>query len=117
MMELYNDKLIDLFAKPGTSDEDKMEIKKDKKGLVFVNGAIVKTAKDSKELNTLFEQGSSNRHVASTKMNSESSRSHLILSVVIESTNRATGNVMKGKLSLVDLAGSERVGKTGATAE
>ncbi|XP_005111503.1 myosin-2 heavy chain [Aplysia californica] len=117
MMELYNDKLIDLFAKAGTSDDERMEIKKDKKGLVFVHGAIVKPASDAKELNTLFEQGSVNRHTASTKMNAESSRSHLILSIVLESTNKTTGTVMKGKLSLVDLAGSERVGKTGATAE
>ncbi|RUS80622.1 hypothetical protein EGW08_011632 [Elysia chlorotica] len=117
MLELYNDKLIDLFAKPGTSDDERMEIKKDKKGLVYVQGSIIKPASTAKELGGLFDEGSSNRHVASTKMNSESSRSHLILSVIIESENLTTGNIMKGKLSLVDLAGSERVGKTGATAE
>ncbi|KAK3759215.1 hypothetical protein RRG08_054936 [Elysia crispata] len=117
MLELYNDKLIDLFAKPGTSDDERMEIKKDKKGLVYVQGSIIKPASSAKELGGLFDDGSNNRHVASTKMNSESSRSHLILSVIIESENLTTGNIMKGKLSLVDLAGSERVGKTGATAE
>ena len=41
-------------------------------------------------------------------MNRESSRSHLIMSIVIESTNLQTQNVTKGKLSFVDLAGSER---------
>ncbi|GFN80567.1 kinesin-like protein [Plakobranchus ocellatus] len=117
MLELYNDKLIDLFAKPGTSDDEKMEIKKDKKGLVYVHGSIIKPAANAKELGGLFDEGSLNRHVASTKMNAESSRSHLILSVIIESENLSTGNILKGKLSLVDLAGSERVGKTGATAE
>lgn len=117
MLELYNDKLIDLFAKPGTSDDERMEIKKDKKGLVYVQGSIIKPAATAKELGGLFDEGSNNRHVASTKMNAESSRSHLILSVIIESENLTTGNIMKGKLSLVDLAGSERVGKTGATAE
>lgn len=45
-----------------------MEIKKDKKGLVFVNGAVVKTAKNAEELNSIFESGSTNRHVASTSM-------------------------------------------------
>ncbi len=52
-----------------------------------------------------------------TEMNAESSRSHLIIGVIIESTNLSTGTVIKGKLSLVDLAGSERAAKTGATAE
>ena len=47
----------------------------------------------------------------------ESSRSHLVIGVLIESTNRVTGQVTRGKLSLVDLAGSERAAKTGATAE
>nr|KAG5697355.1 hypothetical protein BaRGS_004081 [Batillaria attramentaria] len=107
MLELYNDKLIDLFAKPGSYDEDKLDIKKDKKGMVFVHGAVVKSAKNAKELNALFEE----------EMNAESSRSHLVIGIVMESTSKATGTVLKGKLSLVDLAGSERVGKTGATAE
>ncbi|XP_064607876.1 myosin-10-like [Liolophura sinensis] len=114
MLELYNDHLIDLYGK---TDEDKLDIKKDKQGMVFVQGAAVKRASNSKELYALFEEGSKNRHVASTKMNAESSRSHLILAIVIESTNKVTGQVTKGKLSLVDLAGSERVGKTGASAE
>nr|XP_034326344.1 myosin-11 isoform X3 [Crassostrea gigas] len=117
MMELYNDKLIDLFAKPGTSDDEKMDIKKDKKGLVYVQGSIIKEASNSKELFALFEEGSKNRHTASTKMNAESSRSHLIIGITIETTNKTTGQVLTGKLSLVDLAGSERVAKTGATAE
>ena len=50
-------------------------------------------------------------------MNAESSRSHLVVGIVIESTNRTSGQVVKGKLSLVDLAGSERASKTGATAQ
>lgn len=53
-------------------------------------------------------QGQLSRHVSSTQMNKESSRSHLIMSVVIESTNLQTQHVTRGKLSFVDLAGSER---------
>ncbi|KAL2531198.1 Kinesin-like calmodulin-binding protein [Abeliophyllum distichum] len=45
----------------------------------------------------------------------KSSRSHLILSVVIESTNLQTQSVARGKLSFVDLAGSERVKKSGSS--
>ena len=50
-------------------------------------------------------------------MNAESSRSHSIFSVLIESYDKATKKTSFGKLSLVDLAGSERADKTGAGAE
>ena len=50
-------------------------------------------------------------------MNAESSRSHLVFSVLIEYTDLMNKKTNTGKLTLVDLAGSERVGKTGATAD
>lgn len=50
-------------------------------------------------------------------MNSDSSRSHLLCSIVVSSTNRRTGSCLRGKLTLVDLAGSERVGKSGASGD
>jgi hypothetical protein len=40
-------------------------------------------------------------------MNAESSRSHLICSLVVRLTNKRTGKESLGKLTLVDLAGSE----------
>jgi hypothetical protein len=43
-----------------------MDIKKDKKGLVYVQGAVIKEATNAKELFALFEEGSRNRHTAST---------------------------------------------------
>ena len=36
--------------------------------------------------------------LSSPEMNMESSRSHLIIGIVIESTNLATGTVVKGKV-------------------
>ena len=66
--------------------------------MVVVSGAIVKEAFSAEDLMDIFEKGSSARHVASTKMNSESSRSHLILSIVIESTNLTSGAITNGKV-------------------
>jgi hypothetical protein len=40
-------------------------------------------------------------------MNAESSRSHLICSLIVRLTNKRTGKESIGKLTLVDLAGSE----------
>ncbi|KAK6494319.1 kinesin-like protein KIN-14I [Huso huso] len=117
MLELYNERLLDLFVNPNEAFNKKIEIKKDKKGLVFVQGAETKEAASAEALFALFKQGCMNRHIASTKMNVESSRSHLIIGVTIESTNLTNGSVTYGKLSLVDLAGSERAAKTGAKDE
>ncbi|KAJ8380708.1 hypothetical protein SKAU_G00014860 [Synaphobranchus kaupii] len=117
MLELYNDRLLDLFVSPAEAFGRKIEIKKDKKGLVFAQGAETMAAGSAEELFALFEQGCANRHIAATNMNSESSRSHLIIGITIESTNLTNGSVSYGKLSLVDLAGSERAAKTGAKDE
>ena len=66
---------------------------------------------------TLFHTGNKERHTGATKMNAESSRSHSIFAILIESYDKTTKRTTYGKLSLVDLAGSERADKTGATAD
>nr|ACJ83811.1 unknown [Medicago truncatula] len=66
------------------------------------------------ELNRIIQRGSERRHTAGTQMNEESSRSHLILSIVIESVNLQSQSTARGKLSFVDLAGSERIKKSGS---
>lgn len=51
-----------------------------------------------------------NRRVASTSMNRESSRSHAVFSMTLESkeTVNEVVNIRTSQLNLVDLAGSER---------
>lgn len=86
-------------------------------GLVHVEGARECTAHSLSELIVLLDSGLKHRATSSTKMNAESSRSHLLMSLVVTTTNRRTGLETKGKLTLVDLAGSERVGKSEATGQ
>lgn len=50
-------------------------------------------------------------------MNDESSRSHLIFSIIIDATNKLNGKRTTGKLSFIDLAGSESSKKTGTDKE
>ena len=50
-------------------------------------------------------------------MNDSSSRSHLIFSLIIKSTNRFNNKTQIGKLSFIDLAGSESAKKTGTDKE
>ncbi|KAM8760480.1 putative LOC110439812 homolog [Acanthopagrus schlegelii] len=123
MLELYNDRLQDLFVSPAGEAHaqsqshgvsKRVEIKRTRKGVVFAQGAETKEASSAQELYALFQQACANRHISATKMNVESSRSHLIIGIMVESRNLTNGSVSTGKLSLVDLAGSERAAKTGA---
>ena len=116
MVELYRDNLLDLL-RDKKKKEQKLEIKKDKKGTVFVKNATIVNVQSAQELFKLFDTANANRKTASTKMNAASSRSHLVFSLILENTNVATRKTNVGKISLVDLAGSERADKTGATDE
>ena len=118
-VELYNDTLVDLLlrVKDKKAKPTKLDIKLNKHKQVYVKGAVQMTASSAEELQNLFEQANKNRHVSSTAMNSESSRSHSIFGVVVENLNNATKKTTFGKLSLIDLAGSERASKTHANKE
>ncbi|KAJ0988105.1 hypothetical protein J5N97_006461 [Dioscorea zingiberensis] len=113
MVELYQDNLVDLLL-PKNAKRPKLEIKKDSKGMVSIENVTVLPISSYEELTTSMFRGSERRHIAGTNMNEESSRSHLILSIIIESTNLQTQSLSRGKLSFVDLAGSERVKKSGS---
>jgi hypothetical protein len=94
-----------------------LDIKVDDKKMVYVKGAVIKEAQSGDSLLELFTKGNAERHTGATNMNAESSRSHSIFSIMVESYDRNTKKTVRGKLSLVDLAGSERAEKTGGNAE
>ena len=104
--------------------------------MVSVENVTVLSISKYEELKAIILRGSEQRHTGGTQMNDESSRSHLVLSIVIESTNLQTQSLARGKvnlhtksflkkifglkllhlqLSFVDLAGSERVKKSGSS--
>lgn len=62
------------------------------------NVSIVSLSTDE-ELKSIIQRGSEQRHTSGTQMNEKSSRSHLILSIIIESTNLQTQSVARGKVS------------------
>ena len=68
----------------------------------------------------LTTRGARNRHVGSTLMNKESSRSHSVLTTTIESKTMNDDGVWQMKSSrfhIIDLAGSERSKNTNAVGE
>lgn len=79
------------------------------------------TVKSPDDLLKILKVGQKQRKVGATKMNEGSSRSHSILTITIESSEKSkdkegneTVHYKVGKLNMVDLAGSERQKKTEA---
>lgn len=85
--------------------------------LVFVEGAQEQRIPNASALEASFELAMSRRATATTLLNAESSRSHLICMIRMERRDTITGVTVKSKLSFVDLAGSERVARSGALEE
>lgn len=68
--------------------------------MVAVENVTVVSITTVEELNNIIQRGSEQRHTSGTQMNDESSRSHLILSIVIESTNLQSQAVARGKVCI-----------------
>ncbi|KAI9359349.1 kinesin heavy chain [Pilaira anomala] len=112
-MEIYMEKVRDLF----NPSADNLAIHEDKTRGVYVKDLYEIYVSNTAEVFQAMKNGSSNRVVAYTNMNAESSRSHSIVVITITQKNLDTGAAKSGKLYLVDLAGSEKVGKTGASGQ
>ena len=117
-LEIYNEEIRDLLGKDTTR---KLDIREDPKLGIFVKDLNLIQMKCTKDLECELNKGFNSRHVGKTSMNDESSRSHCIFSVYIESkelnNDSKKSGIKAGKLNLVDLAGSERQSKTGAAGE
>lgn len=72
---------------------------------------------DTDDVIQMMARGARNRHMAETKMNERSSRSHQVLTIIVGGVNKVTGARSHACLHLVDLAGSERTSKSGAEGE
>jgi len=116
-LEIYNEEIRDLLSK---NPKQKLELKDHPDGGVFVKDLSNLIVKGVEDLNQVMELGQKNRSVASTFMNSESSRSHSIFTITVETCESGTGDkdhIRVGKMNMVDLAGSERQSKTGASGD
>jgi hypothetical protein len=70
-------------------------------GMVVVENATLIPVTTQEELDAIVAKGFEKRHTSGTQMNSESSRSHLILSVIIESTNLQSQVLLRGKVKFL----------------
>ncbi|KAM5156745.1 kinesin-like protein KIF15 [Mantella aurantiaca] len=105
-IEIYNEQIFDLLDSASAGLFLREHIKKG----VFVVGAVEQVVTSAAEAYQVLSTGWRNRRVASTSMNRESSRSHAVFTVTIESMEKVNEivNIRSSQLNLVDLAGSER---------
>ncbi|CAD8070677.1 unnamed protein product [Paramecium primaurelia] len=96
--EIYCGKLFDLL-----SQRNQIQIREDAKGNVNMINLMEKKINSVQQLMNCIQLGQNVRITASNSSNSESSRSHAILQVILKS-----GKQIHGKMSFIDLAGSER---------
>ncbi|XP_072942229.1 uncharacterized protein [Epargyreus clarus] len=113
-VEIYNETLIDLL----NIDKKNIKIHDTLQGVKV--DAMEKVTSSTEEVLDAMKEGKANRQTGSTNMNEESSRSHSIFQITIESREHTEGEdeggcVNVSQLNLVDLAGSERAGQTGTT--
>ena len=122
MVEIYNEVVRDLLNPKAT----RLQVYNDRQRGVIIQGVKEEIVTSPDRVWELLDTGFGNRAVGSTGLNAESSRSHTVFRLIIESRNaKAAANEGKGKskkvkvrvstLNIVDLAGSERTADAGTT--
>ncbi|TYH01791.1 hypothetical protein ES288_A09G087900v1 [Gossypium darwinii] len=111
-LEIYNEQITDLLDPSSTN----LQLREDLKKGVYVENLMEYNVRNVDDVLKLLLQGASNRRMAATNMNSESSRSHSVFTCIIEShwEKDSMTHFRFARLNLVDLAGSERQKSSGA---
>lgn len=98
--------------------KQKLEVKENPDRGVYVKDLSMVTCHNVRDMEKVMDRGSQMRSVGATLMNADSSRSHSIFTIYVETCETGADgeeHIRAGKLNLVDLAGSERQAKTGAS--
>ncbi|EDO49629.1 predicted protein, partial [Nematostella vectensis] len=115
-LEIHNEEIHDLLN-PSSTDE-RITIRESCEGGIKIAGLMEKKVDSVQDMVQCLELGSASRVTGATAMNSRSSRSHAIYTIIMEQRGKGIdSDVRKAKFHLVDLAGSERVKKTNAQGE
>lgn len=118
-MEIYNEKVHDLLDPCG--GRTSLKVREHSLLGPYVDGLSVLAVSCFDDIEHVINEGNKSRTVAATNMNSESSRSHAVFTVLVTQklTDRQSGvsGEKVSRVSLVDLAGSERATKTGAVGD
>jgi kinesin family protein 5 len=105
-IEIYNENIRDLLNRRNSD----LAIRKCEKG-IYIQGLTEKLVYGPEDILSSISEGSKQRTVTSTQVNSVSSRSHALLTVTLTQTGIDESEIVS-KLNLVDLAGSENIGRS-----
>ncbi len=128
-LEIYNEKIHDLLKPqtetgigPGSTQPEEIKLREDPKRGVFASPLKEEIVQSPTQLLRVIARGDQSRRTRSTQYNAQSSRSHAVVQIVVESRERpfqgkgqkdkraplVPGGVRVSTLSMIDLAGSER---------
>nr|XP_018669524.1 kinesin-like protein KIF20B isoform X1 [Ciona intestinalis] len=118
-IEIYKDFIYDLLqplAKGKVTKRPALKLAEDK--VPFIKGVREVQVNSREEVFKLITVGREHLHIAETKLNHNSSRSHCILTIkTVCMADHSTGRARVSQISFCDLAGSERLGKTDTLGE
>jgi kinesin family member 15 len=108
--EIYNEKVYDLTTATNPEKRSDLQVRENLTRGVYIDGLSEHSIKNANEAMDLLNSGLEHRKVASTAMNEESSRSHSLFTLYVESIEKCNGLTRSkhSRFNLVDLAGSER---------
>lgn len=114
-LEIYNEVIIDLLD----AQSENLNLREDIKKGVYVENLIEEIAENMEDVLDGLKRGRMNRHVGATAVNKESSRSHSVFTLTINSKTKRDGilNILSSRFHIIDLAGSERQKLTDAVGE
>lgn len=126
-LEIYNEHIYDLSQQSMNNNCQEvhdtgsklrsLSLRESAASGVYVEGIYELEVQSAAEALAFVHNGNRVRHVSATKMNRESSRSHSVFSLTVESREVTPDGLTKEKKSkfhLIDLAGSERIKQTKA---
>ena len=112
-LEIYNENIQDLLDPSSVI----LKLREDMQRGIYVEGATETNVRSTKDMAHIIQKGTCNRHVSCTDMNKDSSRSHAVMTMRIESKKTLEGiqKITTSSFHIIDLAGSERPKRTNAT--
>jgi len=89
-LEIYNEETHDLLA--ANAKKTKLEMKESAETGFYVKDLSSFVVKNITDMNNIMNTGRTNRHTGETKMNRESSRSHSLFVITIETSEIGPDN-------------------------
>lgn len=106
ILEIYKENFNDLLNMNTKSSD--LKIKEDPKRGTTVTNLLKPDFQERDSLFELINNAEENRTIAETRLNKQSSRSHIVFMISIKVVLQ-DGTEKYGNLNLIDLAGSEKV--------